>query len=516
MTPSQACATHSTVVMTPAEGLDYHSMHVFPDHVMTTNAFILVAILCVSATTGAADSSLLPIPSLEEVQKAERKLKADYKDEYQSARIDPDPLLRELSEAAETATDPTVRFAVLLQLEDVAARRGDFAKVIQLIDDRARIFDCDGISESISIVEKLRKDEEVRKDIGCLLGLYRLAEQAAYRALRVDRLVDAEAAAESGRDVAKALVLVGKSTKQSGLVSDSNDKQARSNQLIQSLGVRKKRQTEFLKAKEDLMENPDDARLNMTVGRYACFVLGQRDKGLPCLAKCGEPEIEDLARKELDLSKAENPASEKYAEIGGLWWELAEKQPKSKSELTADIKMHAAALYELAKPGLKGNDLREAVNRIKDASPEGSPGKLPKGFFKIHRLVARKNAAEGWGALLKEIEFIDETGKRLRDGKASAAHPPEDSAAAEASAMLAFDGSEKTAHGTSHEPVKNGYWISYEMPYPVKLGAVRILQIGGGNHLYDMELQGSNDGETWTKIGLLTDLPDDSGLRPLR
>jgi hypothetical protein len=46
-------------------------------------------------------------------------------------------------------------------------------------------------------------------------------------------------------------------------------------------------------------EKPDDAAANLSVGRYLCFAKGAWDAGLPYLTKGSEPELKDLAEKEL-------------------------------------------------------------------------------------------------------------------------------------------------------------------------------------------------------------------------
>jgi hypothetical protein len=476
---------------------------------MGQRAVLSAVFLSLCATAYANAVAGPPVPSADELDTARVAIRKAYADDYGRLPEGYQALVDKLDDSASQEPKATVRYALFVEAENVAARGGDYTRAMLLIDKRAEGFACDGIKEGITLLETAAKDKKVLKDESRLMELYRLANDIAYRALSRDLLAHASAATKAARSFARSLVTVGKDRKQQGLESDGNDKQKQVKRLEQTIENRKKRQSAFNKAKEALTQNPDDAETNLTVGRYTCFVLGQRDQGLPALAKSGQQGIADLAVEEIKFSNVGDRVSERYFELGSKWWSLAEKTAESNDELGDDIKKHAAALYEIALPGLQGVDQQVAIQRIKEASPQVGPGVPPKDFFKIHRLVSRKNAAEGWQALLKEIELIEDTGKQLQGGRASSSHPPADPAASQANAVLAFDGSEQTAHDTGHQPVESGHWIQYEMPYPVRLSAVRILQSGGGNHLYEVELQGSNDGDVWTTLDVFKDLPDD-------
>jgi hypothetical protein len=124
--------------------------------------------------------------------------------------------------------------------------------------------------------------------------------------------------------------------------------------------------------------------------------------------------------------------------------------------------------------------------------------------YKSFRLVAMKSNPNGWEAYYREIQLFDAaTGQTLGGGKASASNPPGDAIQQSTNAENAFDGDYETKYRTGMNPGVNQDWIGYEVENAVCVNRVTLTQINNGsdvNHVFWVELQGSNDGETWEPV----------------
>lgn len=454
-----------------------------------------------------------PTPPKADVDKARVDVKKAYADEYKRAVANPKPLVDKLADAADKEPRPADKCALLLEAEDWAVRGGDYSRAIELIGRRTQVFDCESVTECVALLQKVSRDQKVLQDADRLRDLFRHAMRVADQALDKDLIEEASSAADTARKFARSLSAVGRKKTLPGLIDEGNGRQGEATDLQKRIEMRNKRKAEYLKARDILARSSDDPSANWIVGRYLCFVLDRRSEGLPLLAKSGHEEVVGLAAREIEVMKAEEPDAVKTCELADAWWAVTEdpRPPEAIKEASADIRWHAARLYDLILNRLENPRLVQlARQRIDQVAVAGREAKWRQNYFKFHRLVATKQHASGWQTLYREIEFVDaDNGQRLQGGKASASVPKDDPKQAEASATMAFDGSEQTSHDTGPRPAESGHWIQYEMPFPVKVGAVRILQSGGGNHVFDVEFQGSNDGVSWTTIERFKDLPDD-------
>ncbi|MCY2929177.1 MAG: hypothetical protein NTV86_06715 [Planctomycetota bacterium] len=121
------------------------------------------------------------------------------------------------------------------------------------------------------------------------------------------------------------------------------------------------------KALAILASDANNTSAYLAVGRFACFLKGDWDKGLPLLASSGEPALKALAEEE--IAKPADPA--RQAALADGWWDLAQKEPPLPQRA---IRLHAADGYRKALPGLTGvmklkaQTRLEAVQEILDAA----------------------------------------------------------------------------------------------------------------------------------------------------
>ena len=164
------------------------------------------------------------------------------------------------------------------------------------------------------------------------------------------------------------------------------------------------------KAMQTLSANPDDPAADLTVGNWRCFQKGDWEKGLPCLAKCGRPELAALAKR--DMAKSAD-ARERVA-IADEWWKLADKERDFKVMYRA----RAVYWYKQAAPSLSGlekvrvDKLLEAAqssdgdNHTTSSSPRifGPRGAMQKGNV---ALLSNGATVSGMGSDKKMIDPTD-------------------------------------------------------------------------------------------------------------
>src|SRR5262249_28833642 len=112
----------------------------------------------------------------------------------------------------------------------------------------------------------------------------------------------------------------------------------------------KERQKEFKAAEAARMvlgKEPDDAKANLAVGRYACLVKGDWNAGLPNLAKGEDATLKVLAEKELAVP---GDAAAQVA-LGDAWWDYGSKD-SGRNKLLA--LRRAGHWYREALPQLSG------------------------------------------------------------------------------------------------------------------------------------------------------------------
>lgn len=166
----------------------------------------------------------------------------------------------------------------------------------------------------------------------------------------------------------------GKAAEQAGKIAAGTKNAELAERAKQKTAEIKAKSTEFGKARsfiKVLEEKPDDPAANLAVGKYLCFVKGDWQRGLPCLAKGSDDALKKLASKE-DLVGAGGSglAAEIRLELAEDWW------PKN----------HDRALhwYKRSWPDLNPLQKERVRERFREAQARGEPkpkGALPTSWF---------------------------------------------------------------------------------------------------------------------------------------
>ena len=125
-----------------------------------------------------------------------------------------------------------------------------------------------------------------------------------------------------------------------------------------------------------LLDKPSDPAANLSAGKYLCFSQGDFERGLPLLAKSGQPVLSALASQELpppDDAVKQNAVAES-------WWDYGEKS-KDKDE-KARVIQHALEWYKKALPSFSGLNRAKIENRLARfdvaAAAANAPAKKPE------------------------------------------------------------------------------------------------------------------------------------------
>ena len=229
-----------------------------------------------------------------------------------------------------TNDDPVGRYVLFRQSRDLAAQAGDAALTLRAVDAMAMWYAIEAVEMKVAALDTAARATRTPQ------AQKLLAEGAL---ATIDEAIDA-----NNYEAADELLALARSA--------AND--AESGLLIEQCESRQqevydfREQFQLVKAAAiTLIENPDDPKSNLIVGKFLCFVKGNWDRGLPMLAKGGEPALRALAER--DLAAPSGPGLQ--VAIGDGWWELSQKE---RGTVRRHLVARAERWYELALPKLGG------------------------------------------------------------------------------------------------------------------------------------------------------------------
>lgn len=267
-----------------------------------TRAVLLLALL--------SQDPKAPVPPVGGQKKAEKSLRDTFKDDYASK----DPAARRafairlMSDAVDAGTDAVSRYVMLRDARDLAAEALDLSTAFMAIDKQVRFFEINPEESKAAAFAAARKKVAFPADAAAL------AESCLQTLPEAVKRGDFDGAAR----LAKEAEGLAKTAKAAALAARAAD-------AIKELPELRKENEGYAKAELTLSVNAGDPEANLLYGRYLCFVKGDWEKGLPCLAKTTVPGLAEAARKEIE--KPATPESQVFA--GEAWASLGdgEKQP---------------------------------------------------------------------------------------------------------------------------------------------------------------------------------------------
>jgi WD40 repeat protein len=295
-----------------------------------------------------------------------------------------------LQQGRDTRDDQTLRYVLLAESRDLAARAGDAGLAFIAINEIAKSFAVDVLAGKAATL-KLAVQHADTKEAGKALLDQTLP-------LITDALdADAYGTARAFGEVAEAAARKAKSP---SLVLDA---QKRLNEIAAAEKGFAKQQGYL----DRLKNNPMDAQANLELGRYYGLVKPHFnwDKAMPYLAKGSDKALKILAERDLAQPKDAVP----QLALADAWWDLAGKES---DPARLAIQARAAHWYEKAIGQLSGLNRTKAQKRLdlvaerQSGTPAVTVGAFP---------VAELKKMEGHTDEIKGVAFSND-GLRIVSG----------------------------------------------------------------------------------------------------
>ena len=265
---------------------------------------LAAGILAVFALTAAQDAPEAPtrtaVPDEAAVKKAETELRELHKADYKSTDAsDRRALAKKLLAAGDRPdSEPAVRYAVLREAAEIAAQAEDLGTSFAAVDRLAAAFEVEPYGLKADALTSARKAAR-RTDV--LAKVATAGIRTAREARMADRLDAAQRALKEAETAAKA-------AKDAALNKPIADE-------TRLLAAAKKDLADVEEARTKLASTPDDAKSNLTLGRWLAFEKGKLKEGLPYLAKGADKRLAEAAKLDLEGFDA--------LRIGEAWMKLA-------------------------------------------------------------------------------------------------------------------------------------------------------------------------------------------------
>ena len=131
---------------------------------------------------------------------------------------------------------------------------------------------------------------------------------------------------------------------------------------VRSLGTEFSNQRPALATLE---EHPDDPAANLALGKFYCLAKGDWMRGLPLLARCGDPLLQELARQE----EHRPVLPDDQVQLGDAYWSLAEASTGVEQR---QLRSRAAHWYQQAEAELTGLTQVRVAQRLASIEPASS------------------------------------------------------------------------------------------------------------------------------------------------
>jgi serine/threonine protein kinase len=297
-----------------------------------------------------------PVPEGAALAKAEATIKELYKEDYAKVKHSEMSAFAErlLEQAGNTKDDSVLRFVLLREARDVAAKAADATLTLKAIEDLTREYALSGREMKTAALDK--------------------ASKAAYTPERSGQIVEAILAvldeALTADNYEEAIRLA--------KMAENSAYRSNNTSLIAST-ITRRRDVDSLKDAYEklkpvaavLADKPDDPEANLAMGRFLCLLKGDWTEGLPLLVQGGEGKLQDLARKEVGGS--EKPEEE--AELADGWRDLARTE---RGAAHMQLVLHALSCYQKALPNLSGVAKKQAEKSAAELEKELPKGRTPE------------------------------------------------------------------------------------------------------------------------------------------
>ncbi|MEN6457714.1 MAG: NPCBM/NEW2 domain-containing protein [Thermoguttaceae bacterium] len=289
----------------------------------------------------------LPVPAKESQDQALRQARALLESEAAKATTaDAKRTLatKVVAMAREPQRTPDSAFALFSLASELAVAAADGETVVRVIDASGEMFRIDVLQTKGDALKELAKKVRQPADHASLADVSLDVSELALDAGRFELATDVA-------ELAKIEAGKGRDKEQLGAA------RARLEQVQRAA----KAYPDYAAAMSLLEREPDEPNANRTVGGFLCFIKVDWEKGLPRLAKCGDSELQSLAKRDVS-SRLALPVE--LVKIADAWW-AAGRASQEKFQKDAML-LHAGDLYERARPWLSATDRLTVEKRLKE------------------------------------------------------------------------------------------------------------------------------------------------------
>jgi hypothetical protein len=279
-------------------------------------------------------------PDADAQERAEHSLREVYKADYD--RKKPAALAAKfLRVADETKNDSAIRFVLLREARELAAKAGEPATAMRAINLMGDWYEIKPAEIKLAVLEKLAKSASAPATAKGLVEAALAATEEAVVADNFDSAFHLLDVAAKAVDKAQSKAL-------------SDRVAARRPELEEQ----KADYGRFRQAAKTLKDKPNDPDANLSMGRYLCLTKGNWGDGLPMLAKGSDPRLKAIGDKGAD----EPTEAAEQLDLADLLWDWAEQQSGSSK---AKVQARAKDLYWQALPELEGVQKTKVANRLR-------------------------------------------------------------------------------------------------------------------------------------------------------
>jgi hypothetical protein len=297
-----------------------------------------------SPAAGQGQANKAPKPEAADIEKALTTVRELYKADYANAQPPQMVALagKLLQESMQAKNEPAMRWVLLSEARDLAARGGDVTRALQAADELAARFAVDRLQVRMPALE--------------FAAAGAITPDAGTRMTRLLLTTVEEAVAADNLEAAEKLIAL----------ADTAARGAGSVNLLNTVAARKKGVEEIkafadqVKAANDaLAKDPKDAAANLTLGKYNCFIKGDWTKGIPQIIQGNDAKLQALARKDLAAVRG---TPNQQADAAASWWTQAESEAGRTREMMQNRAYH---YYFLAVPKLVGASQTRAIEVLR-------------------------------------------------------------------------------------------------------------------------------------------------------
>ena len=342
---------------------------------------LALPLILVGMLLPAGGAGKLPVPQQAAQEKARKLVLEVFADDLAVAK-EPAARLKLageiLQQGRDTKDDLTLRYVLLQEARDLAARSGDAGLAFNAIDDIARQYAIDPLASKATVLAQAVEATDSKEGGKAILDL---TLPLIGEALDADQY---DAARALGK-VAAAAARKAKSLKQ---VRDAERRQEEID--LAQRGFAK--QQAYL---DRLKSNPNDAEANLELGKYYGLVKRHWDRAMPYLARGADPDLKAVAER--DVAGPKDGAGQ--LALADAWWELAGKE---KEPTRLALQTRAAFWYDKAVSQLSGLNRTKAQKRLEQVA-ERTTGTTPVATAPV--AVGELKKYEGPSEEIKSVAF---------------------------------------------------------------------------------------------------------------